>query len=60
MNDPFWNPKGEKPKPPVSRLRQQQLRVLGLRKKPQTIEEYLNAGDNPSILHRSHATSTPR
>lgn len=60
MNDPFWNPTGAKPKPPVSLLRQQQLRVLQLRKKPKTLEEYFSAGDNPSILHRHHATSAPR
>ena len=56
MNEPvLWNPKGKVPKPPVSLLRQQQLRVLGLRKKPDRIEEYFSAGDNPSILHRHHA-----
>lgn len=55
MNNPFWNAKGKVPKPPVSRLRLQQLRVLGLRKKPDQIEDYFSAGDNPSILHRHHA-----
>lgn len=61
MNDPFWNPKGVKPKPPVSRLRQEQLRVLQLRKPPTNTDEYFGlAGDNPSILHRSHAITTPR
>lgn len=36
MNEPhipyrhFWNPKGKRPKPPVSRLRQMQLEQLGI------------------------------
>lgn len=59
MSNQFWNPKGEKPKPPVSRLRQQQLRDLGLRKKQKTTDEFFGlAGDNPSILHRHHAITT--
>ena len=56
MNEPkLWNPQGKVPKPPVSRLRQEQLRALQLRKKPNQIEDYFSAGDNPSILHRHHA-----
>lgn len=58
MNDPFWNPKGVKPRKSVSRLRQEQLRVLGLRKPNKTSAEFFGlAGDNPSILYRHHATN---